>query len=184
VGKELAVDWYEAIINQNKIVLWVFLTEGIRPTRLPSSWRSSMDSNLNNEMKLWREERKESWPEFLTHGPYRFAKKGIEHAVENGNDLKVPSENQTLRFFGKIVATAPIAGFEWANYCLDVIEDMPDNLISKLSPDFYLIVLTFEVIESRAQYWRNKIGYQNISELELPEWASNALEMMPGKRGK
>ncbi len=187
-GRHLAKRWHQAVFSLSDVIEWVWSAEIKKPIQ-----RSSRDidgdsiqlDDVHSEMEFWRENRMQSWIETFWSSEWDQGQRITGTFYQHPDDPSMPSETETAQLFGFLLASIPTEVFDWARFHMKVWSRSYEKRYMKLRElmdvTVEYTVEDFLQIESRAQYWREKLGPLRPEDILLPTWASNAKLFGHGK---
>jgi hypothetical protein len=122
-------------------------------------------------MRSWRVKRLDDWKRGYWTSRWELTPEPGLVYFQGSNDPDLPTEIDSSRLFGYVAAAVPPIAFSWAkNKYRRIMRNYPKGIpLSERS--WFDIIDDYLAIETRAKYWRNRIGPQKLSEIELPDWA-------------
>lgn len=187
-GRRLAKRWYKEVLWTSDIFGWVWATEITKPNpeamRLSKSDSVQLES-IKLEKKVWRDKRESSWIEIFWSSDWEHGRRVTGSFYQHLDDPTIPSETETSQLFGVLLASIPTEVFAWAQFHKKVWSRSYEKRYMK-HRDLMDVTVEYTVedflhIESRAQYWLEKLGPQRPEDIPLPTWASNAKLFGHGK---
>jgi hypothetical protein len=171
----------EAFFRKLQLTLghWVWRWEARRPDRFRKDYKGYTTPGSDERraaMRAWRSARAESWKSREWTLKIRYNADDIR--VQEGDDPDVPEEWQTRRLYGEIVACITPIMFNWCKDRLwrDVQKVRAGITLPYAWEDVFAIELLFA--ESRARYWRGRLGPGKLEDITFPYWAMRDRQKM------